>query len=672
MLKNSKPTRRTSRSQPITKPLPKTEARRLEHIYEASPSKKTVEWNPNRNDTYVSDVINVKSLLNIHSLHSERRQQNDRILENDRITINVCGDRYETHRTTLELFPDTLLGNHKRRKYYYDNLHQEYFFDRHRACFEAILYYYQSNGRLRRPDYVPLDIFLEEVTFFQLGEEALNQIRKDENIKEVKRIRLPKNHIKRFIWATMEYPDYSAMARIVNIISLLMVLVSILTLALESLPQFANLDNLFCQYNSTTNITNLDNTTTSNSSGGAFYDCAGYFTTPFFIIQAICVGFFTFEFLIRLLTTPSLLDFIKNVMNWIDILAIIPFFITLGVRLLGTPGGGSSDTYVGLRLLRILRLARAFKFIRVFKSVKSLRVLATTVRQSLVDFLIMIVILTLLGFLFGAATYYAENSANGEAFDSILKATYWGIITITSVGYGDIAPITPIGRILACFCALFGAATIGMLVSVLVDRYQRVYVRKLYYQEEAIDFSDYSDDENNDTEREPSTHSEHHSHPRIEDPDARAKEHTRNESVSSDGSPALFHTVLKEEQEEENHDDHVDNNSLGRNNNRVHFIVGYVDDNKNKSSRDLVEKINSVVTNQQAAGDNVSISVLSDDTIQEARPFDVHFDLDSSDDNDDDLKEIKNDRQSKGNLFKKFSRSFSQSDGQLNKSEKKA
>ena len=103
----------------------------------------------------------------------------------DRIIMNICGDRYETNRTTLELFPDTLLGNAKRRKYYYDAERNEYFFDRHRGCFAAILYYYQSNGRLRRPDYVPLDIFLEEITFFQLGQEALNQLRKNINIKEV-------------------------------------------------------------------------------------------------------------------------------------------------------------------------------------------------------------------------------------------------------------------------------------------------------------------------------------------------------------------------------------------------------------------------------------------------------------------------------------------------------
>jgi hypothetical protein len=121
-------------------------------------------------------------------------------------------------------------------------------------------------------------------------------------------------------------------------------------------------------------------------------------------------------------------------MNWIDLIAVVPFYISLVLRLSGAENDVNSESYVAIRLLRILRLARVFKFFRVFKNVKSLRVLATTVRQSLLDFFILIVILTLLGFLFGSAAYYAENTANGQAFDSAIKATYWGIITITSAG----------------------------------------------------------------------------------------------------------------------------------------------------------------------------------------------------------------------------------------------
>ena len=63
-----------------------------------------------------------------------------------------------------ERYRDTLLGDSCRRDHYFDALRNEYFFDRNRASFDAILYYYQSAGRLRRPTNVPLDVFLDEVT----------------------------------------------------------------------------------------------------------------------------------------------------------------------------------------------------------------------------------------------------------------------------------------------------------------------------------------------------------------------------------------------------------------------------------------------------------------------------------------------------------------------------
>ena len=351
--------------------------------------------------------------------------------------INVCGDRYETHRTTLELYPDTLLGNRKRRQHYYDKNRGEYFFDRNRSSFEAILYYYQSHGHLRRPAYVSLDLFLEEVAFFQLGQEALNQIRKDENIEEVRKVRLPKSRWRRYLWATMEYPDYSRIAKIVNVISLLMIMLSTIALAVESLPMYTDQDDLNCQIEQNLSINlyqNYSSNDTAGQSPDAIYVCHTYFTSSFFVIQTICVAFFTMELLVRAISMPSILDFVKNFMNWIDLLTVVPFFVTLGIRVSGRQNVINTSTYVGLRLLRILRFVRVFKFYRVFKNIKSLRVLISTMKQSLPDFAIMTTILSLLGFLFGAAAYFAENDTNGAAFDSIPKATYWGVITICSVG----------------------------------------------------------------------------------------------------------------------------------------------------------------------------------------------------------------------------------------------
>ena len=93
------------------------------------------------------------------------------------LVLQVGGLRYETQIRTLNQFPDTLLGDPSRRVRYFDPVRNEYYFDRHRNCFEAIIYYYQSGGRLRRPVNVPLDVFSEEIQFYELGEYAITKFR---------------------------------------------------------------------------------------------------------------------------------------------------------------------------------------------------------------------------------------------------------------------------------------------------------------------------------------------------------------------------------------------------------------------------------------------------------------------------------------------------------------
>jgi hypothetical protein len=143
------------------------------------------------------------------------------------------------------------LGNPSRRVRYFDPLRNEYFFDRNRPSFDAILYYYQSNGRLRRPNHVPigkstrrsffpnkwsffiiLDVFTEEIKFFELGEDAFNKFREDEGfIKEEERI-LPKKEVQRKIWLLFEYPETSQWARVIALISVTVILMSIVIFCL--------------------------------------------------------------------------------------------------------------------------------------------------------------------------------------------------------------------------------------------------------------------------------------------------------------------------------------------------------------------------------------------------------------------------------------------------------
>ncbi len=220
-----------------------------------------------------------------------------------------------------------------------------------------------------------------------------------------------------------------------------------------------------------------------------------------------------------------------------------------------------------------------------------------------------------------------------------------------SLSYGDISPITPIGRIISCLCALFGAATIGMLVSVLVDRYQRVFARKLYINEEVIDFDDYSDEENNDTDSKSCGSGQLHRRniKEIEDPDARARANAAFQVDDNDTTEISDIQVINE-------------SPISRHSSRVHFIIGYVDDQKHETSRDLLETISSVVGHKQSHGDNIHLSIISDDQQQQQQtsPHDVKFNVsisseeDTDGDDDEELTEIVRGRGNKGNVLKKF------------------
>jgi len=103
----------------------------------------------------------------------------------EKVVFNISGLRFETRRRTLERFPNTLLGDRARLDRYYDPVRDEYFFDRNRPSFDAILHYYQSSGRLRRPLTVPLDVFTDEIRFYELGEDVIEKYLVDEGfVKE--------------------------------------------------------------------------------------------------------------------------------------------------------------------------------------------------------------------------------------------------------------------------------------------------------------------------------------------------------------------------------------------------------------------------------------------------------------------------------------------------------
>ncbi|XP_046378811.1 potassium voltage-gated channel subfamily A member 1-like isoform X1 [Haliotis rufescens] len=385
----------------------------------------------------------------------------------ERVVINVSGLRFETQLKTLNQFPDTLLGNPQKRNRYYDPLRNEYFFDRNRPSFDAILYFYQSGGRLRRPVNVPLDVFSEEIKFYELGEDAFEKYREDEGYIKEEEKPLPQNEFQRRVWLLFEYPESSTAARIIAIFSVLIILLSIVIFCLETLPEFKH----YRVVNATKNESQSSTTQPSIEE-----DDLPKFNEPFFIIETCCIIWFTFELLIRFASCPEKLGFFKNIMNCIDIVAIIPYFITLGTVI--ADESKSNSQAMSLAILRVIRLVRVFRIFKLSRHSKGLQILGQTLKASMRELGLLIFFLFIGVILFSSAVYFAEADAELSHFKSIPDAFWWAVVTMTTVGYGDMRPIGVWGKLVGSLCAIAGVLTIALPVPVIVSNFNYFYHRE--------------------------------------------------------------------------------------------------------------------------------------------------------------------------------------------------
>ena len=380
----------------------------------------------------------------------------------ERVVINVSGLRFETQLKTLNQFPETLLGNPEKRNRYYDPLRNEYFFDRNRPSFDAILYYYQSGGRLRRPVNVPIDVFSEEIKFYELGEDAIEKYREDEGfIREEEKV-LPENELQRRVWLLFEFPESSMAARCVAIFSVLVILISIVIFCLETLPEFKHYRV----------VNGTDNATAKSIEE----DDIPKFNEPFFVIETACIIWFTSELLIRFASCPEKLAFFKNIMNLIDIVAIIPYFITLGTVV--ADESKSNNQAMSLAILRVIRLVRVFRIFKLSRHSKGLQILGQTLKASMRELGLLIFFLFIGVILFSSAVYFAEADSEGSHFKSIPDAFWWAVVTMTTVGYGDMRPIGVWGKLVGSLCAITGVLTIALPVPVIVSNFNYFYHRE--------------------------------------------------------------------------------------------------------------------------------------------------------------------------------------------------
>ncbi|XP_053205511.1 potassium voltage-gated channel protein Shaw-like isoform X2 [Panonychus citri] len=411
----------------------------------------------------------------------------------NRVVLNVGGIRHETYKATLKKIPATRLSRLTDALANYDPVLNEYFFDRHPGVFGQILNYYRT-GKLHYPTDVCGPLFEEELEFWGLDS---NQVEPccwmtytshrdtQDTLAVLDRLDLDTDkptdeeiaakfgfeddylngtmswwqRVKPKIWSLFDEPYSSFPAKVIGIASVLFICVSILSFCLKTHPNMR--------------VPVFHNITVRTSVNTEAWVLDKHHTNPhdaFFYIECVCNAWFTIEILVRFFSAPSKLDFSHGAINIIDFTATLSFYLDLALQNFAS----HLDNADILEFFSIIRIMRLFKLTR---HSAGLKILIQTFKASAGELLLLVFFLVLGIVIFASLVYYAERIQDNpdNDFNSIPLGLWWALVTMTTVGYGDMAPKTYAGMFVGALCAIAGVLTIALPVPVIVSNFAMFY-----------------------------------------------------------------------------------------------------------------------------------------------------------------------------------------------------
>ena len=195
------------------------------------------------------------------------------------------------------------------------------------------------------------------------------------------------------------------------------------------------------------------------------------YSNVFLILEWSFTILFTLEYVLRLISIKKPLRYVFSFLGLIDLLAIIPSY--LSVFFVGTQS---------LLVLRVLRLIRIFRIFKLTHFLSEMQFLGTAIKGSMRKIGIFMLVVLFLVVILGSVMYLVEDGKNG--FFSIPDSIYWAIVTITTVGYGDISPVTSFGKLIASMIMLIGYGIIAVPTGIITTE-MAIAARKKEQQHEA-------------------------------------------------------------------------------------------------------------------------------------------------------------------------------------------
>uniref|UniRef100_A0A671NWH5 Potassium voltage-gated channel subfamily G member 2-like n=1 Tax=Sinocyclocheilus anshuiensis TaxID=1608454 RepID=A0A671NWH5_9TELE len=485
--------------------------------------------------------------------------------------INVGGIRYSIPWSTLEEFPLTRLGKLRSCSNAeeildlcddYDAHCNEFFFDRSPSAFRSIVTFLAA-GKLRLLREMCALSFQEELLYWGVEEASLEwcclrklRLRQEE---QRERLRLEEEEAEltssqsceeapgvgspeegrlagcmHSLRDMVENPHSGIPGKIFACLSVIFVAITAVTLCVSTMPDLREEEERNRSYTENSDSTNM----CFLSQGECSQRCYNIF-----VLETVCVGWFSLEFLLRFIQTQSKWTFLRTPLNIIDVVAILPYYITLIVDSLsvGDRPTGSGNNYlekVGL-VLRVLRALRIFYVMRLARHSLGLQTLGLTVRRCTREFGLLLLFLCVAMALFSPLVFLAESEMGAkQEFTSIPGSYWWAVISMTTVGYGDMVPRSIPGQVVALSSILSGILLMAFPVTSIFHTFSRSYLELKEEQNRATRHKPDSQDSTKSQNSEDSQDTDSSLHG-ITETAAVGAHHRRFVAVASQGAPQV-------------------------------------------------------------------------------------------------------------------------------------
>uniref|UniRef100_A0A0N4ZSL1 BTB domain-containing protein n=1 Tax=Parastrongyloides trichosuri TaxID=131310 RepID=A0A0N4ZSL1_PARTI len=374
---------------------------------------------------------------------------------------------------------------------FYDS--HEYYFERTPLLFH-IVYQFYLTGLIHQPSNLCPKDLLDELEYWQItaenymapcccyGEYESNLDMNDlySTISEA-----DENHFKHLlfsklrykIWCIMEDPASSAYAQLYAIFSVFFVVLSISGLVLSSIPDLqvkiervTYPDNFKPLYNQTS----LNETLAYEKKYGVV---RRYEMEPHQIFQQleyICIFWFICEYVIKVLVAPKKWHVMTQILNIIDLLSILPFVVDTVLWLIGLDSDQLRDLKGAFLVVRILRVLRVIRVLKLGRYSSGLQMFGKTLHASFRQLSMMAMVVMTGVIFFATLIYFLEKDEQDSKFYSIPIAAWFTLVTMSTVGYGDMTPLTVAGKLVATVAIACGVLVLALPITIIVDNFMKV------------------------------------------------------------------------------------------------------------------------------------------------------------------------------------------------------